>query len=77
MGEVGLWVRDAHQMRNTSHGDLEYLCVSTMIAPEVAEYPDSGKIGIIAGSAPGGDKARRSLFRFYKKDGDVDYYEGE
>jgi uncharacterized cupin superfamily protein len=64
-------------MRNTSHEVLEYICFSTMIAPEVAEYPDSGKIGVIAGSAPGGDKARRSLFLFYKKDRDVDYYEGE
>jgi uncharacterized cupin superfamily protein len=35
----------AHQIANTSTGELKYLSVSTMISPEIAEYPDSGKIG--------------------------------
>ena len=36
----------AHQIVNTSSGELRYLSVSTMISPELAEYPDSGKVGM-------------------------------
>ncbi len=67
----------AHQLRNTGAGPLEYLCLSTMIHPDVMEYPDSGKVGAMAGAAPGGDAARRTLRGFYKKGAAVDYYEGE
>lgn len=66
-----------HQMINTSDKPLIYLCFSTMIAPDVMEYPDSKKVGIMAGSAPGGDKAKQLLKAFYKKDQQVEYYEGE
>lgn len=40
----------AHQLINTSSESLEYLCFSTMIVPEVSEYPDSKKLGAIVGS---------------------------
>jgi uncharacterized cupin superfamily protein len=36
----------AHQIINTSDRELRYLAISTMIAAEFLEYPDSGKIGI-------------------------------
>jgi uncharacterized cupin superfamily protein len=61
-----------HQLINTSDRDLKYLCVSTMEYPDITEYPDSKKIGAItcAPLDPG--------FRgFYRKDGNVPYYEGE
>ena len=48
-----------------------------MLHPEVLEYPDSGKIGAVAGSAPGGDKRQRTLFFFARRDSGVDYWEGE
>ena len=32
-----------HQILNTSDAPLKYLSVSTMEAPEICEYPDSGK----------------------------------
>ncbi|HKJ00404.1 MAG TPA: cupin domain-containing protein [bacterium] len=67
----------AHQLLNTGVAPLEYLCVSTMIHPEVSEYPDSGKFGVMTDSAPGGDKAQRRLSGFYKTADAVDYYEGE
>ncbi len=67
----------AHQLWNTTEEPLEYLCVSTMVQPEVTEYPDSGKLGVFAGSAPGGPAAKRVVSGFYRKDSDVDYYEGE
>lgn len=38
----------AHQIVNDSDADLCYLSVSTMLAAEVCEYPDSKKIGVFA-----------------------------
>jgi uncharacterized cupin superfamily protein len=56
----------AHQIINTSEQELKYLAVSTKISPEIAEYPDSGKFGILAEN-----------FRFVGKAGDsLDYWEG-
>lgn len=67
----------AHRLRNTSDQRLRYLAVSTMEEPEVLEYPDSGKVGVIAGSAPGGPKEARSLTAFFPAEADVDYWHGE
>ncbi len=61
-----------HQLINTSNRDLRYLCVSTMKYPEIAEYPDSKKIGAyVTSAAEGGFRA------LYKKDTNVPYFEGE
>lgn len=68
---------EAHQMRNTSGDVLEYLCISTLIHPEITEYPDSGKIGAYAGLPPGGDLSQRTLSSLFRKDAAVDYYDGE
>ena len=67
----------AHQVINTSDRSLRYLCISTMIAPEVGIYPDSKKIGFFADVAPGHSKLPRSLYGFLKLDSQVDYFEGE
>jgi uncharacterized cupin superfamily protein len=67
----------AHQIINTSDEPLRYLCFSTMVEPDVMVYPDSDKIGIFAGSAPGGPKERRTLSKFLRSDAEVGYYEGE
>lgn len=64
----------AHQIINTSDAELIYLCISTMIEPEVMGYPDSNKIGVMIGSAPGGKKQGQSFKAFYCKSEDVDYY---
>jgi len=71
---------EPHQIINDSDTTLTYLCVSTMLEPEVVSYPDSNKIGIIAGRAPGkefvkGDK--KGVFKFVKDDMGVGYWEGE
>lgn len=67
----------AHQLINTGTVDLRYLAVSTMLEPEVCEYPDSGRFGVMAGAGPGGDKARRR-FQYHGRDsGAADYWEGE
>jgi hypothetical protein len=40
-------------------------------------YPDSGKVGIFGGAAPGGAKEKRTFSKFLRGDAEVDYYEGE
>lgn len=67
----------AHQLINDSNEPLVYLCFSTMITPEVMEYPDSNKIGLMAGSAPGGHKNERSIKKFYHQEDDVAYLDRE
>lgn len=62
----------AHQIINSGKGELKYLAVSTSRSPEVAEYPDSNKVGALCGTfdAPG-------LRLFVTKESAVDYFEGE
>ncbi len=67
----------AHQIVNSSDEPLRYLCFSTMVEPDVLIYPDSEKIGLFAGSAPGGPKEERTLHKYLRGDAEVDYYEGE
>lgn len=65
----------AHQIINDSDGELRYLAISTMEHPEVAEYPDSDKIGVVAGSPPG--RRPYDLFYFTRRESGVDYWDGE
>lgn len=67
----------AHQLVNTGAGELRYLAISTMIQPEVCEYPDSGKFAVMAGSPPGGDKAARRLMYAGREENSLDYWDGE
>jgi uncharacterized cupin superfamily protein len=57
----------AHQIVNTGAGELKYLAVSTMQYPEVCEYPDSGKIGVLSDS----------IRYVNRSDSQVGYWEGE
>jgi len=68
---------NAHQLVDTSGEILRYLCISTMAQPDAVVYPDSGKVGVFVGSAPGGPKEERTLSGFFKVVDGVDYYEGE
>ena len=67
----------AHGISNNSDAPLRYLCFSTMREPDVMVYPDSDKVGIFAGAAPGGPKDRRTFSKFLRNDAEVGYYEGE
>lgn len=67
----------AHQIINTSDGELRYLSVSTMIAQDVVEYPDSGKVAVYVGSAPGGDPRARSYSHRGRPGPQLDYWDGE
>jgi uncharacterized cupin superfamily protein len=67
----------AHQIRNTGAVELRYLAVSTKLSPEIAEYPDSEKFGVLAelSASPGGEPR---VFRFIGREGlGVDYWDGE
>jgi len=66
----------AHSFTNSGEGDLDYLAISTMNEPDAILYPDSGKVGVMAGSAPGGDKSARTLTAFFENR-PVDYWQGE
>ena len=57
----------AHQIVNNSSDELVYLSISTKLSPEIAEYPDSGKFGVLS-----------SDVRFLGKlDQSLDYWDGE
>ncbi|MFL6648824.1 MAG: cupin domain-containing protein [Sulfurifustaceae bacterium] len=68
---------EAHQIYNNSAEDLKYLCVSTMVEPDIMLYPDSGKFGAFAGAAPGGAKDKRTFTYFGRLGTSVDYWSDE
>lgn len=67
----------AHQTVNDSDEPLVYLCFSTMLEPDITLYPDSSKVGLFAGAAPGGSEKKRTLKKFLRLNEDLDYWEGE
>ncbi len=59
-------------MINRGQEPLRYLCFSTMLVPDIAEYPDvPGKMALFLDCAPG----RQGHPRFGTLK-DVDYWEG-
>jgi len=68
--------RGGHRVINDSGRTLRYLMAGTMAEPDVTVYPDSGKVGVFAGSAPGGE-AERSVHGYFRQSDAVDYWEGE
>jgi uncharacterized cupin superfamily protein len=70
-------VETAHQIVNTGREELRYLAVSTQRAPEIWEYPDSGKFGFIAEftAADGGPSGAVPFFG--REAQGTDYWDGE
>lgn len=67
----------AHQIRNTGNEELRYLAVSTLLSPEIADYPDSGKFAVYA-SFPAGTDGKPQPFYFMGREGmELDYWDGE
>ncbi|MGN6512717.1 MAG: cupin domain-containing protein [Lysobacteraceae bacterium] len=67
----------AHQLRNTGEAELKYLAVSTKLSPDICEYPDSGKFGVMADFGTDAAGAPRG-FHYIGRTGDAhDYWEGE
>jgi uncharacterized cupin superfamily protein len=67
----------AHQISNTGTEELRYLAISTKMSPEVAEYPDTGKFGLLADLAPAPDGTPRTLYFVGREGEGADYWEGE
>lgn len=67
----------AHQIINRGSEPLRYLAISSMREPDVMEYPDSGKISVFAGAAPGGNKVMRRVSSTFRLEDEVDYWDGE
>ena len=66
----------AHQIINTSQAELRFLAVSTKLSPEVAEYPDSKKFGVLneVRGADGKPEVMRFVGRLPQS---LDYWDGE
>jgi uncharacterized cupin superfamily protein len=60
----------AHKVTNRGSQAARVLMFSSAREPAVAVYPDSGKVGVWAGTED-------DSFMFRRADGGVDYYEGE
>jgi uncharacterized cupin superfamily protein len=59
-----------HRIDNRSATTLRYLAISTIIEPEVAIYPDSNKVGVLARKAAG-------LVEVHSRGQAGDYWQGE
>jgi uncharacterized cupin superfamily protein len=66
----------AHQVLNKSDSEARILMISTMVEPDIAEYPDTGKIGVFAGRAPGA-AGPANLWKFLDGSAEVGYFDGE
>ena len=67
----------AHQFVNTGSEELRYFAVSTRLSPEIAEYPDNGRFGVLADLAPGADGQPRMMMFVGRENETLDYWQGE
>ncbi|MDX1623060.1 MAG: cupin domain-containing protein [Gemmatimonadota bacterium] len=67
----------AHSIEAIGERPLVYLALSTMEEPDVVAYPESGNIAVLAGSAPGGDPAQRTLSGYFRMEDAISPEEGE
>lgn len=68
--------RGAHRLDNRSDEPARVLIVSTMLAPELNEYPDSGKLWA-RNYPPGGEPGDEAVELIARPEDGVDYLEGE
>jgi uncharacterized cupin superfamily protein len=66
---------EPHQIINSGSGELRYLGISSTTGTEVVEYPDSGKIGVVAGVKNGDIKT--ATYRGLGHMTAADYWDGE
>ena len=67
----------AHQIFNSGTEELRYLAVSTKLSPELVEYPNSGKFGVLAELPASADgKPQRFIFVGRERQS-LNYWEGE
>ena len=66
---------DAHQIINSSDGEMRYIAFSNHTRAEVTEYPDSGRIAVDI--AHGNDREPMSIFNTAGTLTETEYWEGE
>ncbi len=66
----------AHRLDNRTRDPVRLLMVSTMLAPELNEYPDTGKAWART-YAPGGEPGPETVELIARPDQNLDYLEGE
>ena len=66
----------AHRLENRGDQPVRVLIVSTMVAPELNEYPDSGKVRA-SSYAPGGDPGDAGVVLLNRPDDNLDYLDSE
>jgi len=59
----------AHQIVNTGATPMRYLAISTVADLDACEYPDSGKVSVVAG--------KRGLRKMFRAETTVNYYDRE
>ena len=62
----------AHQIVNTGATPMRYLAISTIVDLDACEYPDSGKVSVVAGR-----RGERGLRKMFRAETTVDYYDRE
>lgn len=67
----------AHAFVNDGDAPLVYLCVSTNTLPDVVDYPDAGKVGVLEPPAPGSNQWSGPVGGFYQRLNTTDYWAGE
>lgn len=67
----------AHQIINTGTTELRYLAVSTKMSPEIAEYPDSDKFGVLAEYPPDKEGKPQRFIYVGRENNRIDYWDGE
>ena len=67
----------AHQIINTGSQELRYLAISTQQSPEIAEYPDTGRFGVLAEMAQNSNETARMLMFVGREEQSLSYWEEE
>lgn len=62
----------AHQIINTGTVTMRYLSLSTLVAVDACEYPDSGKVMVVTGN-----RADTKFRKMFRAENTVDYYDRE
>lgn len=65
----------AHQIVNTGTEELRFLAVSSAFSPDIVEYPDSGRFGILADLTPTPDGQPRSLMYVGREADSLPYWD--
>ncbi len=67
----------AHQLVNSGSSELLYLALSTTLGTEVVQYPDSGKVAVVAGRLPGMPMQDAPFVGIYEEGRRLGYWDGE